>query len=110
MNTSARVTIGVLSGHTGVNIETIRYYERIGIAPKPPRSAGGQRLYADEHRQRLIFIRRSRELGFTLDQVRALLGLAGGRRMTCAKVKTLTEAHVGDIRRKVKDLSVLNAF
>ena len=95
MNTSARVTIGVLSGHTGVNIETIRYYERIGIAPKPPRSAGGQRLYADEHRQRLIFIRRSRELGFTLDQVRALLGLAGGRRMTCAKVKTLTEAHVG---------------
>jgi MerR family transcriptional regulator, mercuric resistance operon regulatory protein len=104
MNTTSRLTIGALSGRTAVNIETIRYYERVGILPKPPRSAGGHRVYADEHQQRLIFIRRSRELGFSLDQIRALLGLVSGHRLTCAKVKDITEHHLADIRRKVKDL------
>ena len=72
--------IGELSRRSSVNIETIRYYERIGILPNPPRSAGGHRLYAKEHTQRLVFIRRSRQLGFSLDQVRELLGLSGGLR------------------------------
>jgi MerR family mercuric resistance operon transcriptional regulator len=58
--------IGGLSRETGVNIETIRYYERIGLLPSPPRSEGGHRLYDDGHRQRLVFIRRSRQLGFAL--------------------------------------------
>lgn len=107
MNTTSRLTIGALSDRTDVNIETIRYYERIGILPEPPRSAGGHRLYAGEHTQRLIFIRRSRELGFSLDQIRILLGLVGGHRLTCAKVKDITEQHVADIRRKVKDLKRL---
>jgi len=106
MNTNPRLTIGALSERTKVSVETIRYYERIGILPKPPRSAGGHRLYAGEHRQRLVFIRRSRELGFSLDQVRALLGLRDGRR-TCARVKTITEQHIADIRRKLKDLKRL---
>lgn len=104
MNTIPRLTIGTLSERTEVNIETIRYYERIGILPKPPRSAGGHRLYANEHKQRLVFIRRSRALGFSLQEVRLLLGLSGGRRLTCAKVKSITEQHVTEIRRKIKDL------
>ena len=107
MNTIPRLTIGTLSERTEVNIETIRYYERIGILPKPPRSAGGHRLYANEHKQRLVFIRRSRALGFSLQEVRLLLGLSGGRRLTCAKVKSITEQHITEIRRKIKDLKRL---
>jgi MerR family mercuric resistance operon transcriptional regulator len=107
MNANPRLTIGALSEQTEVNIETIRYYERIGILPNPPRSAGGHRLYANEHTQRLVFIRRSRQLGFSLDQVRELLGLSHGRRMACAKVKTITEQHIADIRRRVRDLQRL---
>jgi MerR family mercuric resistance operon transcriptional regulator len=107
MNTIPRLTIGALSERTEVNIETIRYYERIGILPKPPRSTGGHRLYANEHKQRLVFIRRSRALGFSLREVRLLLGLSGGRRLTCAKVKSITELHITEIRRKIKDLKRL---
>jgi MerR family mercuric resistance operon transcriptional regulator len=107
MNTIPRLTIGALSERTEVNIETIRYYERIGILPKPPRSTGGHRLYANEHKQRLVFIRRSRALGFSLQEVRLLLGLSGGRRLTCAKVKSITETHITEIRRKIKDLKRL---
>jgi MerR family transcriptional regulator, mercuric resistance operon regulatory protein len=107
MNTTSRLTIGALSDRTEVNIETIRYYERVGILPKPRSSAGGQLVYAGEHQQRLIFIRRSRELGFSLDQIRALLGLVGGHRLTCAKVKDITEHHLADTRNKVRDLKRL---
>jgi MerR family mercuric resistance operon transcriptional regulator len=107
MHTNPRLTIGALSEQTEVNIETIRYYERIGILPNPPRSAGGHRLYADEHTQRLLFIRRARQLGFSLEQVRELLGLSSGRRLACAKVKSITEQHIADIRRRVRDLQRL---
>lgn len=99
--------IGALSAHTGVNIETIRYYERIGVMPAPPRTEGRQRVYDEHHLKRLTFIRRSRELGFTLDQIRDLLGLVRGHGMTCAEVKAMTVEHVADIRRKVKDLRKL---
>jgi MerR family transcriptional regulator, mercuric resistance operon regulatory protein len=77
METNRLVTIGALSERTEVHIETIRYYERIGILPKPPRSAGGNRLYAEEYQRRLVFVRRARELGFSLEDVRALLRLTG---------------------------------
>jgi MerR family mercuric resistance operon transcriptional regulator len=99
--------IGALSARSGVNIETIRYYERIGLMPPPPRSEGRQRVYDASHLKRATFIRRSRELGFSLDQIRDLLGLGRGHGLTCAAVKTLTEQHVADIRRKVKDLKKL---
>jgi MerR family mercuric resistance operon transcriptional regulator len=104
-----RLTIGVISARTAVNIDTIRYYERIGILPKPPRSAGGHRLYGNEHKQRLVFIRRARELGFSLSQVRELLALKGGRRITCAKVKTITEQHIADVRQRLKELKHLES-
>jgi len=101
---ATRLTIGTLSERTGCNIETIRYYERIGLMPRTARSDGGHRLYGEDHMKRLGFIRRGRELGFTLDQVRTLLGLVDGRRYTCAQVKRTTVEHLGEIRRKVADL------
>src|SRR5262245_3034842 len=101
---ATRLTIGTLSERTGCNIETIRYYERIGLMPRTARSDGGHRLYGEDHMKRLGFIRRSRELGFTLDQVRTLLGLVDGRRYTCAQVKRITVEHLGEIHRKVADL------
>ena len=100
-------TIGALSKGTGCNIETIRYYERIGLMPKPPRSPGGHRLYEEDHLRRLTFIRRSRELGFTLEEVRGLLRLVDGGSYTCAEVKTLTLDHAAEVRRKVADLRKL---
>ena len=99
--------IGTLSAETGVNIETIRYYEKIGLVPAPPRTEGRQRVYDSTHLKRLTFIRRGRELGFSLDEIRALLGLLRGGDLSCAGVKAMTEQHVTDIRRKVKDLKKL---
>jgi MerR family mercuric resistance operon transcriptional regulator len=103
-----RLTIGKLSEQTGVNVETIRYYERIGLVPAPPRSQGRHRLYDDLHRRRLAFIRRSRALGFSLNDTRDLLGLARGHDLICAEVKALTEQHIADIRGKIRDLRKLD--
>ena len=102
-----RFPIGALSTETGVNIETIRYYERIGLMPKPPRTEGRRRIFDASHLKRLSFIRRGRELGFSIDEIRDLLGLARGHRLTCAEVKTMTEMHIAGIRSKVKDLRKL---
>jgi MerR family transcriptional regulator, mercuric resistance operon regulatory protein len=96
--------IGALSQRTGCNVETIRYYERIGLMPPPARSEGGHRLYGEPPTRRLGFIRRTRELGFTLDQIRTLLRLVDGGRYTCAQVKRITVRHLDDVRRKVADL------
>src|SRR5262245_7235909 len=98
------LSIGALSAEAGVDIETIRYYERIGLMPKPPRSAGGHRLYGNAHIRHLVFIRRARELGFSVKVVRDLLGLTGWRRGACSQVKSITEHHIAEIRCKVKDL------
>ena len=70
--------IGALSEQTGCHIETIRYYERIKLLPKPQRTEGGHRLYDREQVKRLVFIRRSRELGFSLDEIRTMLGMVDG--------------------------------
>lgn len=97
-------SIGVLSERSGVNIETIRYYEKVGIMPSPARSAGGYRIYGPEHARRLHFVRRGRELGFSLDELRGLLHLVDGHTFTCAQVHSLTIQHLKDIRQKVADL------
>ena len=98
------LTVGGLSKTTGVNIETIRFYERVGILPKPPRTAGGHRIYGEDHLKRLSFVRRSRDLGFSLDEVRGLLRLVDGGHYTCGEVKTITLDHLADVRRKIADL------
>jgi MerR family transcriptional regulator, mercuric resistance operon regulatory protein len=102
----AGFTIGRLSAESGVNIETIRYYERIGLAPAPPRSSGGRRVYDREAIRRLGFIRRARELGFPLDDIRSLLGLEA-RPPSCADVYALTNRHLHDVRAKIDDLKRL---
>lgn len=95
--------IGVLSRLTGVNIETIRYYERITLLAAPPRTEGGRRVYGPVQVQTLKFIRRSRELGFTLDEIRNLLSLAEGSH-ACGEVKAAAVAHLKGVRRKIADL------
>jgi MerR family mercuric resistance operon transcriptional regulator len=96
-------TIGRLSETAGVNIETIRYYERIGLMAKPPRTAGGRRLYDETASRRLIFIRRARALGFSVEDIRALLALSAGDGR-CADVHALTVRHLTDVRAKIADL------
>lgn len=97
------IPIGELSRRTGCNIETVRYYERIGIIPAPPRR-GRYRSYGAEDVARLGFVRRARELGFTLDEVRALLGLAAGGGASCAEVRDLAASHLEDVRGRIADL------
>jgi len=98
------IPIGELSKRTGCHIETIRYYERIGLLCQPTRTEGGFRRYSLAELRRLAFIRRARDLGFTLDQVRALLRLAENRSRSCAVVRDLAAAHLNDVRAKVADL------
>lgn len=95
--------IGGLSGATGVHIETIRYYEKAGLMPLPPRSEGGRRQYGNGHVARLAFIKRCRELGFTLAQVRVLLGLVDGG-YSCGEVREITMHHQQEIRARIADL------
>jgi MerR family transcriptional regulator, mercuric resistance operon regulatory protein len=99
-----RYGIGALSKDAAVNIETIRYYERVGIMPKPLRTEGGHRVYDVDQLKRLVFIRRTRELGFSLDEIRALLELVDGGDYTCAEVQGMTLAHADNIRKKIADL------
>ncbi len=98
-------TIGVMARRSGCKVETIRYYERIGLMPAVARSAGGHRLYEAAHLRRLSFIRRCRELGFPLEAVRDLLGLIDGGDFACAEVKALTIAHAGEVRERIADLT-----
>src|SRR5690348_11152054 len=101
----ARFPIGELSRRTGVNIETIRYYERVGILAPPPRTVSGRRVYGPAETRALSFIRRARALGFTLDEVRTLLALAAeDSRNTCAEVRDIAAGHLAEIRTKIADL------
>ena len=100
-------TIGILSKRTDCKIETIRYYERIGIFPVPSRTEGGHRVYSEDHLKRLVFIRRSRELGFSLEDIRVLLKLGEGEGFTCRQVETITLHHLENIRQKLSDLKSL---
>ncbi len=97
-------TIGELSRLTGVNIETIRYYEKIGIMPNPPRNSSGYRVYATSHRERLSFVRRSRELGFSQPEVRKLLTLVDEHQYTCAEVREMTVRQLANVQTKIEDL------
>ena len=95
---------GNLAKRTGVNAETIRYYESIGLMPDPPRSQGGHRVYDETHLQRLSFIRRCRELGFSLDETRGFLALVDAGQYTCEQIRDRTQGHLGDVRKRIADL------
>jgi len=101
------IPIGELSRRTGVNIETIRYYEKIKMLQPPPRTEGGRRVYGPAETRVLVFIRRGRELGFGLEDIRALLDLAGPGKASCADVRKIAAYHLDDIRTKIADLRKL---
>lgn len=98
------LTRSELARLTGCNIETIRYYEKTGMLPDPPRTGAGYRVYSGGHVARLRFILRARELGFPMDDIRGLLGLDDGTAPTCAEVKVRTKRHLADVRAKIADL------
>lgn len=99
-----RLTIGALSKRTGCNIETIRYYERIKLFPAPARSEGGHRNYGNGHLKRLGFIRRARDLGFTIEEIRALFRLVDERDQPCAEVREVAFKHLQDVQVKISAL------
>jgi MerR family transcriptional regulator, mercuric resistance operon regulatory protein len=101
------VTIGRLSELTGVNIETIRYYERTKVLPVPARTVSGRRVYQSADIRTLAFLRRARELGFSLDEIRALLRLGGPETASCREVRRIATNHLDDIRAKISDLRKL---
>lgn len=96
--------IGETSRRTGVNIETIRYYERVGILSKPARSRGGRRYFTGEQVRRLAFVKRARELGFSLADIRTMLRLVDGGTIGCADIRAVSLHHLDEVSRKIADL------
>ena len=99
--------IGELAKSTGTKVETIRYYEQTGLLPEPGRTQGNYRSYGGEHLARLSFIRRARDLGFGIEQVRALLDLSDDRSRDCATVDRIATEHLREVDRKIADLTAL---
>ena len=104
MTAPGMISIGALARRSGVQAETIRYYETEGLMPRPERTASGYRLYDTSDVERLSFIRQARELGFKLDAVRRLLGLADRKVDTCDEVRELAGTHLAEVRAKIADL------
>jgi Cu(I)-responsive transcriptional regulator len=100
-------TIGRLSAATGVKVETIRYYERSGLIDPPARTDGNYRSYRREDISRLGFVRRTRDLGFSLEEIRALLDLAAQRDRECGEIDALANQHLVEVDRKIADLTAL---
>ena len=100
-----KITIGKLARNAGIGLETVRYYERVGLMPEPGRTEGGHRSYSDSHVRRLMFIRRARELGFSLQDIRALLELAEPGRVSCGEVQKLAVLHLESVRAKLAALT-----
>lgn len=101
------LTIGELGKATNTKVETVRYYERIGLLPKPARTTGNYRDYGQAELARLSFIRRARDLGFSLDQVRAMLDLSDDGGRDCAAIDAIARAHLREVDRKLADLAAL---
>lgn len=96
--------IGVLSRETGCHIETIRYYEKLGLLHEPQRSSGGHRLYNSAHQKRLGFILKARSLGFNLDKTRELLSLSENAGRSCSEALTLVEINLATVNEKMAEL------
>lgn len=105
--TTGTFNIGRLGERAGVNIETIRYYEKIGLLPEPGRTAAGYRQYGEDHLRRLSFIRKGRDLGFSIEAIRALLRLAEHPEQPCEDADRLASAHLAEVERKIEELGRL---
>ena len=101
------MNIGELARAADTKTETVRYYERIGLLSRPPRTAGNYRDYSSAHVSRLSFIRRARDLGFSIEQIRALLDLADRKEQSCEAVDVIARAHLAEVKRKLADLAAL---
>lgn len=104
MSAANQVTIGKLAGHSGVNLETIRYYERIGLLAKPARSRSGYRLYSDDVVKRVRFIKHAQEIGFSLKEISELLSLRVAPDTSCADIKQRADKKIADIEEKIRSL------
>jgi Cu(I)-responsive transcriptional regulator len=103
------LTIGHLARETGTKVETVRFYEKSGLLSAPSRTEGNYRSYDQAHLNRLSFIRRARDLGFSLDQIRALLALSDDRSQSCASVDAIAKRHREEVERKIADLQALKS-
>ncbi|HEL3174660.1 TPA: helix-turn-helix domain-containing protein [Stenotrophomonas maltophilia] len=104
---TAPLTIGQLARQTGTKAETIRYYEKIGLLQPPLRSQGNYRCYDAQDQRRLAFVRRARELGFAIEQIRELIAFGEQREHQCSSVDDAVKAHIADIARRIADLQAL---
>lgn len=104
---SGNLTIGALALQTNTKVETIRFYEKSGLLPAPARTQGNYRAYESSHLNRLSFIRRSRDLGFSLEQIRALLDLSDDRSRSCSAVDAIAQEHLVEVDRKITALQAL---
>lgn len=100
-------TIGELAGQTGCKVETVHYYEKTGLMPEPPRTEGGHRIYTLSHLKRLNFIRRSRELGFSIAQIKDLLKFIDEPDHYCGEVKAMAMVQAREVQKKIDDLKRL---
>jgi DNA-binding transcriptional MerR regulator len=107
MPISNALAIGSLARETGCSVPTIRYYEEIGLLPQARRRGGGHRVYDDADRRRLTFLRRCRDFGFSIKQVRELVALAGCGDRDCTEARDLAQGHLDEVRRKLKELRAL---
>ena len=103
----AGMSIGELARRTGVHIETIRYFEKVGLLESPARTEGGHRIYSDRHLRMLSFIKRARELGFTPDEVRTILNLGGPGKAYCDEIREIALHHLNQVRQKIANLAML---
>jgi DNA-binding transcriptional MerR regulator len=99
--------IGDLARYAGTKVETIRWYEKVGLLPRPARTEGNYRVYGEAERRRLGFIRRARDLGFPLDQIRAFIELADDRSGDCCRIDAMAGSHLRDVERRIADLEAL---
>lgn len=103
----SRLTIGSVAKAAGVNLETIRFYERRGLLPEPPRTDGGYRVFPPETIRRIRFIKRAQELGFSLREIQELLALRVDSRTSCADVRRRAQAKIADVEQKMRALQVI---
>lgn len=102
-----QLTIGDVATQAGVNLETIRYYERRGLVPKPPRTPSGYRLFPAESVNRVRFIKRAQELGFSLKEIKELLALRIDPDTSCTDVRRRADAKLSDIEEKIRTLQAM---
>jgi len=107
MPASSEMTIGALASRTDCSVPTIRYYEDIGLLPKATRRAGGHRVYDEADLRRLTFIRRCRDFGFPIEQIRELVTLASSTKRDCTEARDFASTHLSEVRKKLEELRAL---